>query len=269
MRRAGLRAGGQACTRQPMSLSISVPARSDNLRGILAMLAAMGSLIVNDVFIKVAAAELPTGETIFLRGLFTTLLGVGVDRRDHRASAPCARRRARHAGARRRRSRGHHPLLERADAHADRRRHGAPAVHAARHHRRGGVVPRRAAWAGGAGSPPWPGSSACSSSSGPAARGSIRTPLLPLPPSCSWPRATSSRAASAPEVPTIVVATVSAAAVTAASLAAGAVRDLERPSAPTVLMLFCRVSDCSAATTGSSSPCATATSPLSRRSATL
>jgi drug/metabolite transporter (DMT)-like permease len=42
------------------------------------MLAAMGSLIVNDVFIKVAAAELPTGETIFLRGLFTTLLGVGV-----------------------------------------------------------------------------------------------------------------------------------------------------------------------------------------------
>ena len=60
-----------------MSLSVSVPARSDNLRGILAMLAAMGSLIVNDVFIKVAAAELPTGETIFLRGLFTTLLGVG------------------------------------------------------------------------------------------------------------------------------------------------------------------------------------------------
>jgi drug/metabolite transporter (DMT)-like permease len=61
-----------------MSLSVSVPARSDNLKGILAMLAAMGSLIVNDVFIKVAAAELPTGETIFLRGVFTTLLGVGV-----------------------------------------------------------------------------------------------------------------------------------------------------------------------------------------------
>lgn len=61
-----------------MSLSASVPARSDNLRGILAMLAAMGSLIVNDVFIKVAAADLPTGETIFLRGLFTTLIGVGL-----------------------------------------------------------------------------------------------------------------------------------------------------------------------------------------------
>src|SRR5262245_54595063 len=68
---------GRPVPRQPMSLSVSVPARSDNLRGILAMLAAMGSLIVNDVFIKVAAAELPTGETIFLRGLFTTLLGVG------------------------------------------------------------------------------------------------------------------------------------------------------------------------------------------------
>ena len=31
-----------------MSLSVSVPTRSDNLRGILAMLAAMASLIVND-----------------------------------------------------------------------------------------------------------------------------------------------------------------------------------------------------------------------------
>jgi drug/metabolite transporter (DMT)-like permease len=61
-----------------MSLAITVCARSDNLRGILAMLAAMGSLIVNDCFIKVAAAELPTGEVIFLRGLFTTLLGAGL-----------------------------------------------------------------------------------------------------------------------------------------------------------------------------------------------
>jgi drug/metabolite transporter (DMT)-like permease len=61
-----------------MSLAIPVPARSDNLRGILAMLAAMGSLIVNDCFVKVAAAELPTGEAIFLRGLLTTLLGAGL-----------------------------------------------------------------------------------------------------------------------------------------------------------------------------------------------
>jgi len=61
-----------------MSLAIPAPARSDNLRGILAMLAAMGSLIVNDCFIKIAAAELPTGEAIFLRGLFTTLLCAGL-----------------------------------------------------------------------------------------------------------------------------------------------------------------------------------------------
>src|SRR5262245_27115985 len=62
----------------PMTLAVPAPALSDNLRGVLAMLAAMGSLIVNDCFVKLAAAELPTGEAIFLRGLFTTLLGVGV-----------------------------------------------------------------------------------------------------------------------------------------------------------------------------------------------
>jgi drug/metabolite transporter (DMT)-like permease len=61
-----------------MSLSIPAPATSENLRGILAMLAAMGSLIVNDAFIKLAAVELPTGEAIFLRGLFTTLLCAGL-----------------------------------------------------------------------------------------------------------------------------------------------------------------------------------------------
>jgi drug/metabolite transporter (DMT)-like permease len=57
-----------------MTLALSSPARSDNLRGIAAMLAAMGSLIVNDCFLKIAAHELPTGEAIFLRGLFATLL---------------------------------------------------------------------------------------------------------------------------------------------------------------------------------------------------
>jgi drug/metabolite transporter (DMT)-like permease len=61
-----------------MSLAIPAPARSDNLRGILAMLAAMGSLIVNDCFVKLAAAQLPAGEAIFLRGLFTTLLCAGM-----------------------------------------------------------------------------------------------------------------------------------------------------------------------------------------------
>jgi len=58
----------------PMSAVLSSPARSDNLRGIVAMLAAMGSLIVNDCFLKLAAESLPAGEAIFLRGLFATLL---------------------------------------------------------------------------------------------------------------------------------------------------------------------------------------------------
>jgi drug/metabolite transporter (DMT)-like permease len=84
MRRAGLPASRLALkwacnpALAPMTLAAPAPALSENLRGILAMLAAMGSLIVNDCFVKVAAAELPTGETIFLRGIFTTLLGVGV-----------------------------------------------------------------------------------------------------------------------------------------------------------------------------------------------
>ena len=61
-----------------MSLAVSIRSRSDNLRGILAMLAAMGSLIFNDAFLKMAAAGLPTGEAIFLRGVIATLLCVGV-----------------------------------------------------------------------------------------------------------------------------------------------------------------------------------------------
>lgn len=60
-----------------MSAVLTSPARADNLRGILAMLAAMGSLIVNDCFIKMAAQDLPTGEAIFVRGVFATLLCVG------------------------------------------------------------------------------------------------------------------------------------------------------------------------------------------------
>jgi drug/metabolite transporter (DMT)-like permease len=58
-------------------MSPSASARSDNLRGILAMLAAMGSYIVNDAALKMAADGLPVGEAIFLRGLFATVLGVG------------------------------------------------------------------------------------------------------------------------------------------------------------------------------------------------
>ena len=52
-------------------MSIAVPAQtsSDNLRGIGAMLAAMAAFVINDAMMKLAAAELPTGQLIFLRGL--------------------------------------------------------------------------------------------------------------------------------------------------------------------------------------------------------
>jgi len=52
-------------------VSIAVPAQasSDNLRGIGAMLAAMAAFVVNDAMMKLAAADLPTGQVIFLRGL--------------------------------------------------------------------------------------------------------------------------------------------------------------------------------------------------------
>lgn len=42
---------------------------ADNLRGIGAMLAAMGAFVINDTMMKLAAAELPTGQVICLRGL--------------------------------------------------------------------------------------------------------------------------------------------------------------------------------------------------------
>jgi drug/metabolite transporter (DMT)-like permease len=61
-----------------MNLALPVHFRSDNLRGILAMAAAMGSLILNDAFLKMAAAGLPIGEAIFLRGVIATLLCITV-----------------------------------------------------------------------------------------------------------------------------------------------------------------------------------------------
>jgi drug/metabolite transporter (DMT)-like permease len=50
----------------------------DNLRGILAMLVSMALLIVNDALFKVAAASLPLGQAIFLRGLFSSLLTIAL-----------------------------------------------------------------------------------------------------------------------------------------------------------------------------------------------
>ena len=52
-------------------MTIAVPAQtsSDNLRGLGAMLAAMAAFVINDAMMKLASAELPTGQLIFLRGL--------------------------------------------------------------------------------------------------------------------------------------------------------------------------------------------------------
>ena len=57
-----------------MSIAAPAHARSENVRGILAMLASMAVFVVNDTLVKVAAASLPTGEAIFVRGLFTAAL---------------------------------------------------------------------------------------------------------------------------------------------------------------------------------------------------
>ena len=57
-------------------MTLAVPgraasARSDNIRGIVGMLAAMAVFVLNDTLMKLAAAHFPTGEAIFLRGVFT------------------------------------------------------------------------------------------------------------------------------------------------------------------------------------------------------
>jgi drug/metabolite transporter (DMT)-like permease len=57
-----------------MSIALSVRTRSENIRGILAMLAAMATFVVNDTLVKVAAGSLPTGQAIFVRGVFTVAL---------------------------------------------------------------------------------------------------------------------------------------------------------------------------------------------------
>jgi drug/metabolite transporter (DMT)-like permease len=56
-----------------MSIALPAPARSENVRGIIAMLAAMAVFVFNDTLVKIAAASLPTGEAIFVRGLFVTM----------------------------------------------------------------------------------------------------------------------------------------------------------------------------------------------------
>jgi drug/metabolite transporter (DMT)-like permease len=57
-----------------MSLALPAHTRSENIRGIVAMLASMAVFVVNDTLVKVAADSLPTGEAIFVRGVFTVAL---------------------------------------------------------------------------------------------------------------------------------------------------------------------------------------------------
>ena len=45
----------------------------ENVRGIFAMLASTAVFVLNDTLLKLATEALPTGEAIFLRGVFTTL----------------------------------------------------------------------------------------------------------------------------------------------------------------------------------------------------
>jgi drug/metabolite transporter (DMT)-like permease len=55
-----------------VSLTVPLPARSESVQGILAMLAAMAIFVVNDTLVKITTATLPKGETIFVRGVFIT-----------------------------------------------------------------------------------------------------------------------------------------------------------------------------------------------------
>src|SRR5437868_5160809 len=75
MRRGRDLHGSTSSPRGPLVMSLTIPvhARSENLRGIAAMLAATAVFVVNDTLLKIAAEALPTGEAIFLRGLLTTL----------------------------------------------------------------------------------------------------------------------------------------------------------------------------------------------------
>jgi drug/metabolite transporter (DMT)-like permease len=53
---------------------------NDNARGVLSVLAASTAFVVNDALVKLASAELPSGEIIFIRGaLATVMLMFGVE----------------------------------------------------------------------------------------------------------------------------------------------------------------------------------------------
>ena len=55
-------------------MTTTAPAMTDNLRGILAVLASAVGFGVNDALVKLATEHLPTGEIIVVRGLMATLI---------------------------------------------------------------------------------------------------------------------------------------------------------------------------------------------------
>ena len=125
-----------------MSLALPTHARSDNIRGILAMLASMAVFVVNDTLMKIAAGNLPTGRgDLPARGVHdgaVRRLIVAAARRGlpHALSPTVLSRAPADVGR-------HRHLPERARAHADGRRLRHPAVHAAGDHGRRRAVPGR------------------------------------------------------------------------------------------------------------------------------
>lgn len=59
-----------------MTIAVHAHTRSENLRGIGAMLLAMAAFVLNDTLMKVAGGRLPIGEAIFVRATFTASLGL-------------------------------------------------------------------------------------------------------------------------------------------------------------------------------------------------
>ena len=57
-----------------MTLPSPTAQRAANRRGVLAMSAGMASFVANDAIVKHVSASLPSGQLIFLRGVFATLL---------------------------------------------------------------------------------------------------------------------------------------------------------------------------------------------------
>jgi drug/metabolite transporter (DMT)-like permease len=62
----------------PTTPPAAAPASTDNLRGIAFMSAAMLVFIVNDTAVKVAAQSLSVGQIVFLRGLMSSAIAIGI-----------------------------------------------------------------------------------------------------------------------------------------------------------------------------------------------